>query len=361
LDASASKEVLPERKHHVSNQAEEPKPIPIGRGNSTEGRGRGTSGTGRGRGTSGTGRGRGAAGRGRGTGMGRGVQKPGPTAPVKKPDFSQAASTTTTTTTTKLPSTTSGKSTPTTSGKSTPSTSGKSTPTKGGSSTQLVQAKEIEFISLYSSVNLVVTYAVSGNIRINIKSNNIPLNTIQVVLFCEVAEILPEGSSSNSIDNLEPNATKELSFTSSLEEVALTIRFSLTYIIGETTISVDPTSFDVPVSKFVTNKKLEKTDFYQMLREGALSHITVKKVNSPLNKSTIDDFCEKLNIALVENGDGKASFYGITFSKGNHVAVLLKAEGQNQLAAAVRSNNLQLSKAFANEVGKISFSSSLLL
>jgi hypothetical protein len=54
--------------------------------------------------------------------------------------------------------------------------------------------------------------------------------------------------------------------------------------------------------------------------------------------------------------DGKASLYGCTRAKGNHVAVLLKVEGEQQLAVAIRSNNASLSKALAQELEAVAFS-----
>jgi hypothetical protein len=41
---------------------------------------------------------------------------------------------------------------------------------------------------------------------------------------------------------------------------------------------------------------------------------------------------------------------------GNHVAVLLKSETENQLAVAVRSNDINISKSFAEELGNIPIS-----
>lgn len=54
---------------------------------------------------------------------------------------------------------------------------------------------------------------------------------------------------------------------------------------------------------------------------------------------------------VLESTDEKASLY--VNRDGFHVAVLIKVENENQLAVAVRSNNVELSKSFAEEIDAI--------
>lgn len=53
-------------------------------------------------------------------------------------------------------------------------------------------------------------------------------------------------------------------------------------------------------------------------------------------------------MVVIDSTDGKASLY--CSRDGFHVGVLIKAENENQLAVAIRSDNAELSKSFAEEV-----------
>jgi len=58
---------------------------------------------------------------------------------------------------------------------------------------------------------------------------------------------------------------------------------------------------------------------------------------------------KKFNLSLIESDEEKASLYGCTANKKHHLAVLLKLE-RGQLIAAIRSNNENLSNSFSSEV-----------